>query len=92
MFDPGSFVEGPEDHYLGLWLSYEPFNKEVGPAPPGHSGNFPIDRGEQRPGMTEIEAWGIKVKTSVLGVVTLFLSLAFFFLYIVYVFPVSFVK
>jgi hypothetical protein len=42
--------------------------------------------------MTEIEAWGIKVKTSVLGVVTLFLSLAFFFLYIVYVFPVSFVK
>jgi len=43
---------------------------------------------------TEIEASlkGIKVSSPVLGVIILTLSLAFFYLYLVYVYPIEFVK
>jgi uncharacterized membrane protein YiaA len=53
-----------------------------------------LRRGSDQAGHTEIEASlkGIKVSSPILGVIILTLSLAFFYLYLVYVYPIEFVK
>ena len=63
---------------VGLYFSWLQFKRDVG-VPGSEAAETTLD----------VSAKGIKVQSSVLGVIILVISLAFFYLYLVYVYPIQ---
>lgn len=71
----------------GIYFAWLQFQQ--GRAAPRGAGSPPGDAGGAERHEIEISLKGIKVSSPVLGIVILALSLAFFYLYLVYVYPIS---
>jgi hypothetical protein len=71
---------------VGIYFAWVQFNKEVVHTPKGVKN----DAAESQPSHTlELSTSGVKVSSHVLGVIILTLSLAFFYLYLRYVYPIT---
>jgi hypothetical protein len=68
---------------IGIYFAWVQFRLDIKPD------NSSVGTGQEKEHRVELSTSGIKVSSPVLGVIILVLSLAFFYLYLVFVYPIA---